>query len=110
MTHDAKDSGEIPAGSITRSIAGLWLNHAGFRRLETPGQVWRFMRLKSGQPTARAYAPDMHVDEYSYRLYVDARRSLLVRVYGDGRVEAAVRPSAEYTWGPPIELREERVG
>lgn len=59
-------------------------------------------------------------DEASYRLWVNAERTLLVRQWGSGVVEIAQRDSPAATWGPPVQssalpswignLAEERVG
>jgi hypothetical protein len=45
--------------------------------------------------------------EKNYRLWVNAERTVLVRLWPSGVVEVATRPSSEHTWGPPIELAEE---
>ena len=51
-----------------------------------------------------------------YRLYVNAERTVLVRIWeGDdaektpSAVEAATRETPAHTWGPPIWLHEEKV-
>lgn len=45
----------------------------------------------------------------NYRLWVSADRKVLVRMWDDGHVEAALRPHPDATWGPPVELEEEKV-
>lgn len=45
----------------------------------------------------------------TYRLWVNAERTLLVRLWEDGSVEVATRPSSAHTWGPPVAMSEERV-
>lgn len=44
------------------------------------------------------------------RLFVNESRTLLVRIWGSGRVEVARRESPEDVWGPPVVLEEERLG
>lgn len=43
----------------------------------------------------------------SYRLWVNAERTILVRLWDNGKVEVATRESPEHTWGPPVVLAEE---
>lgn len=45
-----------------------------------------------------------------YGLWVNEERTVLVRVWADGKVEVALRETPDHTWGPPIHLLEERVG
>ncbi len=45
----------------------------------------------------------------SYRLWVNLERTVLVRLWDDGRVEVATRDSQEQTWNPPVECQEEKV-
>lgn len=43
----------------------------------------------------------------TYRLWVNAERTLLARVWASGMAEVATRETPEHTWGPPIFLSEE---
>jgi hypothetical protein len=43
-----------------------------------------------------------------YRIWVNDERTVLVRMWTDGTVEVATRPSADATWGPPTYLVEEK--
>lgn len=45
----------------------------------------------------------------SYRLWVNEERTVLVRMWEDGKVEVATREHPSHTWGPPVMLVEERV-
>ena len=45
----------------------------------------------------------------SYRLWVNEERTVLVRLWSNGQMEVAERPSSECTWGPPIRMEEEQV-
>ena len=45
----------------------------------------------------------------NYRLWVNAERTVFVRIWNNGKVEVATRESPEHTWGPPVYLNEERV-
>ena len=42
------------------------------------------------------------------RLFVNAERTVLVRLWANGRVEVARRDSPDHTWGPPVYLEEEK--
>ncbi len=44
----------------------------------------------------------------NYRLYVNGKRTVLVRLWPDGRVDVALRGDPGATWGPPIWLEEEK--
>lgn len=44
-----------------------------------------------------------------YRLWVNADRTTLVRMWDSGKVEVATRKSSEHTWGPPVALEEEKT-
>ena len=44
-----------------------------------------------------------------YQLWVNATRTVLVRLWDSGKLEVAVRESADQTWGPPVECRKERT-
>ena len=44
-----------------------------------------------------------------YRLWIDADRLILLRVWGDGTMELATREQPEGTWGPPVRLHEEEI-
>jgi hypothetical protein len=44
-----------------------------------------------------------------YRLWVNDARTVLVRLWANGTIEVAVRPTPEHTWGPPVVLAEEKV-
>lgn len=45
----------------------------------------------------------------SYRLFVDADRNTMVRLWSDGQMEYATRESEDSIWGPPLPLYEERT-
>lgn len=45
----------------------------------------------------------------TYRLWVNAERTVLVRLWPIGAVEVATRESPAHTWGPPVALAEEKV-
>jgi hypothetical protein len=45
----------------------------------------------------------------TYRLWINVERTVLVRLWEDGRVEVATRESPLHTWGPPVYLTEELV-
>lgn len=45
----------------------------------------------------------------AYRLFVNLDRTLLVRIYPDGRAETAKRDEPGAIWQPPVELVEEKV-
>jgi len=44
---------------------------------------------------------------YGYRLWVNDQRTVLVRMWPDGRVEVALRDDPTHVWGPPIRLTED---
>lgn len=46
-------------------------------------------------------------EHHGYRLWVSDK--ILVRMWDDGTVEVATRSGSGATWGPPTQLREERV-
>jgi hypothetical protein len=43
-----------------------------------------------------------------YRIWVNADRTMFVRLWGDGTVEVATRDNSWETWGPPTTLVEEK--
>jgi len=45
----------------------------------------------------------------TYRLFVNDERTVLVRLWPDGKVEVATRPHPDAVWGPPVYLSEEAV-
>lgn len=45
--------------------------------------------------------------ELTHDLYVNEERTVLVRVWSDGRLEVALREMPNHSWGPPIWLTEE---
>lgn len=45
----------------------------------------------------------------TYRLWVNEERTVMVRLWADGRVEVATREYSWHTWGPPVYLIEEPV-
>lgn len=45
----------------------------------------------------------------TYRLWVNAERTMLVRLWENGKVEVATRSNSYETWGPPVSLDEEKV-
>lgn len=47
--------------------------------------------------------------EPEYRLWVNEARTVLVRQWQSGNVEVALRETAAHTWGPPIQVDEEKV-
>lgn len=49
------------------------------------------------------------MNEAAYRLWVNAERTVLVRLWPSGVVEVATRKTPDHTWGPPIVCRKERV-
>lgn len=46
-------------------------------------------------------------DEDAYRLWVSDDGTLLVRLWSNGEIEAALRAGPGAIWGPPITLKEE---
>ena len=42
-----------------------------------------------------------------HRLWVNAERTILVRLWEDGTIEVATRKTQAHTWGPPVYLAEE---
>ncbi len=44
-----------------------------------------------------------------YSLFVNADRTILVRMWESGKVEIATRPDPCAVWGPPTELHQEDV-
>lgn len=50
------------------------------------------------------------VDAPRDRLFVNHKRTKLVRIWADGTVETAERATPSHTWGPPTYLTEERYG
>ena len=50
-----------------------------------------------------------HEEQSSYRLWVSEERTVLVRMWADGKVEVATRETSDHTWGPPVWLTEEKV-
>lgn len=47
--------------------------------------------------------------EEGYRLFVNAERTVLVRLWPSGRVEVARRDDPDAIWGPPVLLEEETL-
>lgn len=45
----------------------------------------------------------------TYRLWVNPARTILVRMWEDGKIEVATRETPAHTWGPPVLLDEEKV-
>lgn len=45
----------------------------------------------------------------AYRLWVNADRTVLVRMWDNGRVEVATRPEPGAIWEPPVTLTEEKT-
>jgi hypothetical protein len=45
----------------------------------------------------------------SYRLWVNAERTVFVRLWENGLMEVATRNDPSHTWGPPINLAEEEI-
>jgi hypothetical protein len=43
-----------------------------------------------------------------YRLYLNPQRTILLRIWDTGRLEIAQRPDPDHTWGPPVELYQQR--
>jgi hypothetical protein len=43
-----------------------------------------------------------------YRLFVNDERTVLVRIWVDGRVEVCTREDSDGIWGPPVLVEEER--
>jgi len=44
----------------------------------------------------------------TYRVWVNEKRTVLVRLWENETVEVATRESPAHTWGPPVTLAEER--
>jgi hypothetical protein len=44
----------------------------------------------------------------TYRLWVNAARLVLVRLWEDGTMEVAMREHPDHVWGPPIAMTPER--
>lgn len=66
--------------------------------------------LDLGQPNGAAAAdrkPEAAPPQKD-RLFVNQRRTQLVRIWADGTVELAERKSPNHVWGPPTYLYEER--
>jgi len=45
----------------------------------------------------------------TYRIWVNATRTVFVRLWENGKVEVSIRDHPSDTWGPPVELDEETV-
>lgn len=45
----------------------------------------------------------------TYRLWVNEERTVLVRLWANGKVEVATREHPSDTWGPPVYLEEEKT-
>ena len=45
----------------------------------------------------------------NHRLFVNAERTVLVRIWDSGAIEVALRDSADHVWGPPIRMVQEDV-
>lgn len=45
----------------------------------------------------------------TYRLWVNAERTVFVRLWENGKVEVSTREHASRMWEPPVELEEEKV-
>jgi len=45
----------------------------------------------------------------AYRLWVNADRTVLVRIWENGEAELATRSNSWETWGPPAALTEEKT-
>lgn len=43
-----------------------------------------------------------------HKLFVNEDRTVLVRVYANGRVEVATRPHPDHIWGAPVNVTEEK--
>lgn len=43
----------------------------------------------------------------THELYVNAERTVLARVWSNGRVEVATREDSDAIWGPPVYLERE---
>jgi hypothetical protein len=43
----------------------------------------------------------------TYRLYISEDRTILVRIWPDGRVTVSLRESTKHIWGPETPLFEE---
>ena len=56
------------------------------------------------QTRAASHSPTVAAN---YRLFVNADRTVLVRVWNSGTVEVARRDHPSHTWGPPVYLTEE---
>jgi hypothetical protein len=48
------------------------------------------------------------IDAMPYRLFVNADRTVLVRMWESGLVEVCFRDEPGDMWGPPIRVEEER--
>ena len=44
-----------------------------------------------------------------YRVWVNPPRTVLVRLWPDGKLEIAIRETPEHTWGPSVTLTEEKA-
>lgn len=51
----------------------------------------------------------MNPEENTYRLWVNKERTVLVELWTDGTMTVARRESPSHTWGPPVNVAEERV-
>lgn len=45
----------------------------------------------------------------TYKLWVNAERTVLVRLWDNGSMEVATRPDPGASWGPPVTVIEEAV-
>jgi hypothetical protein len=57
---------------------------------------------------AQADAMSRHREPSSDRLWVNAERTVMARLWASGTVEVAVRSHPSETWGPPFLLTEEK--
>ena len=67
------------------------------------GPLGRAITELTEQAAARR-AP--YIGPQSYRVWVSENRTLMVRIWAGGKIEAATRETADHIWGPPIELEE----
>ena len=49
---------------------------------------------------------DVTAQDEPYRLWVNAERTVLVRIWPDGHAEIALRDTSDHIWGPPIPITE----
>ena len=120
-------TGSVVDAALTRVEAEVEQLRDGLRVLEGLAAAWVKVDTYYGQdmePRRCAYARAEMIlgmvrslltegvtssPEPSYRLWVDEKRTVMVRIWASGTVEVCRRDSAAHIWGPPVLLTEEKV-